>query len=192
MEELSLVIRWRVAVFKRFLYGMLLMNWFFNVFSEPAQQAQLIAIVFSMVVAISVVFINQWLLTRRARREIKIKKVEELYIAISEYADATYDFVSFSCDESNEFEMDLVREKFNRITDTLQKIDMYMTLYFPEVSFDINKYDYPHHEVYLVYCDELDSELSMGAEKIKAFGAIQENIRELKIAAKDLMERNKH
>lgn len=168
------------------------MKWLTDVFNEPAQQAQLIAIVFSAVVALSVLLVNQWFLTRRARCDLYIKKIEELYIAIADYEDAGYDFMSFSCTESNQFEMDSVIQKFNRVTDALQKIDMFMSLYFLEVPFDVSDYEDPHREVYLLYCDEIESDLSMDSERIKAFETIMQQSLELKAIAKSLMNKHKH
>ena len=61
------------------------MNWILEVFSDKSDQARLVAIVISAVVAILVVLLNQWFLSRRSRRELLIEKIEELFSASNEY-----------------------------------------------------------------------------------------------------------
>ncbi|MGR2884489.1 hypothetical protein ABMX65_22360 [Vibrio vulnificus] len=55
------------------------MDFLSSIFAEKAQQAQLISIGVSAFVALIVVLLNQWFLSRRARKEVYIKKIEELY-----------------------------------------------------------------------------------------------------------------
>ncbi|KOF28971.1 hypothetical protein ACX05_00765 [Vibrio parahaemolyticus] len=62
-----------------------MIHWFTTVFSQPAQKAQLFSIVLSAFVAFSVLLLNQWFTSRRARKDHMINKIEEFYEAIGEY-----------------------------------------------------------------------------------------------------------
>lgn len=61
------------------------MDWLSSIFSDKEQQAQLITVSLSVTVAIFVVLLNQWFLSRRARKETLINKLAALYIAVGEY-----------------------------------------------------------------------------------------------------------
>lgn len=55
------------------------MNWFIEIFEETSDKARLITTVIAAIIAVSVVLINQWFNSKRARKETLIEKVEEMY-----------------------------------------------------------------------------------------------------------------
>ncbi len=64
------------------------MNWIIEIFADKSDQAKLVAILISAVVAIFVVLLNQWFVSRRSKRELLIEKIEELFSASNEYVSA--------------------------------------------------------------------------------------------------------
>ena len=55
------------------------MQWLSEIYGSTSDQARLVTTLIAAVIAIMVVFINQWFNSRRARKEKLIEKLEELY-----------------------------------------------------------------------------------------------------------------
>lgn len=114
------------------------MNWILEIFSDKSDQARLLAILISAVVAILVVLLNQWFLSRRSRRELLIEKIEELYLASNEYVSACRELMDASIQQSLEQldkHYEYTRASINKLNDSITKMQMICGLYFREVKF---------------------------------------------------------
>lgn len=108
------------------------MNWFLGVFSEPKQQAQLVAIFASALVAVFVLLLNQWFTSRKAIKERKIENVEKLYTSINDYENESTRLVSQVFHKS---EHDDCFETILKTRSHFQTIEMYVGLHFPKIDF---------------------------------------------------------
>ena len=102
-------------------------SWFNSIFAQPAQKAQLVAILMSAIVAVFVLLLNQWFTSRRAQKELYISKIEELYSAICEYELLSYDFMSLLF--NGKVGEESTKEILNKTLASLQKIEMYTGLH---------------------------------------------------------------
>ncbi len=59
-----------------------------QVFSDSAQRATLLTALLSTVVAVVIVLLSHWLAQRRSSAELRIKKLEETYDAVAQFANA--------------------------------------------------------------------------------------------------------
>lgn len=119
------------------------MNWLVEIFSDKSDQARLIAILISAVVAILVVLLNQWFLSRRAKRELLIEKIEELFTASNEYVAACRNLM----DSLQQQGIDRPEEYFsypsdfvNSLNDSITKMQMICGLYFRSEKFSPDEY----------------------------------------------------
>ena len=114
------------------------MNWILEVFSDKSDQARLVAILISAVVAILVVLLNQWFLSRRSRRELLIEKIEELFSASNEYVSACRELMDSLIPQGSE-QPDKYYEypsiSVNKLNDSITKLQMICGLYFREEKF---------------------------------------------------------
>ncbi|WP_256383065.1 hypothetical protein [Photobacterium toruni] len=181
------------------------MDFLSSIFAEKAQQAQLISIGVSAFVALIVVLLNQWFLSRRARKEVYIKKIEELYLAIDEYEERTYEFLSLLYQHNQNFDETTIRKYFNQVSTSLQKVEMYMQLHFDSVNFEREKYDKLHHEAYVrlykkgfnqnqkYYLANVSDDYREALEQqTQIYTEIRKNAQEIKALAKSLMRKYKH
>lgn len=159
----------------------------------------------SAFVALIVVLLNQWFLSRRARKEVYIKKIEELYLAIDEYEERTYEFLSLLYQHNQNFDETTIRKYFNQVSTSLQKIEMYMQLHFYSVNFEREKYDKLHHEAYVrlykkgfnqnqkSYLANVSDDYREALEQqTQIYTEIRKNAQEIKALAKSLMRKYKH
>jgi hypothetical protein len=119
------------------------LQWLLEIFESKSDQARLVAILVSAVVAIFVVLLNQWFVARRARRELLISKIEKLYVASSEYVSACRNILYALNEDGHRSEhgyFNPPRNLVDEIADSLSKIEMICGLYFPEIDFDPDKY----------------------------------------------------
>ena len=181
------------------------MDFLSSIYSEKAQQAQLRAIGGAAFVALIGVFFNQWFLSRRARKEVYIKKIEELYLAIDEYEERAYGFISLLYQHEQNVDEVTIRKNFNQVSTSLQKVEMYMQLHFDTVVFDRKKYDELHHKAYerlykkgfnqaqKSYLASVSDDYREAIEQQnQTFQEIRKNAQEVKALAKSLMKKYKH
>ena len=119
------------------------MHFLFEIFESKSDQARLISILISAVVAILLVLLSQWFVARRARKELLLSKIEELYVASSEYVSACRNILYALKEDEHRSEhgyLNPPRHLVDEIGDSLSKIEMICGLYFPEISFDPEKY----------------------------------------------------
>ncbi len=168
-------------------------SWFNSIFAQPAQKAQLIAILISAFVAIFVLLLNQWFSSRRARKELYISKIEELYSAICDYELLSYDFMSLLF--NGKVEEDSTKELLNKALASLQKIEMYTGLHFPEISFEREKYHGYIKELYQSFLKQrpsYDSETQAFVDYTVVMEKMRRDTNEIKDLAKNLMGLHKH
>lgn len=119
------------------------MNWLFEVFSEKSDQARLISILISAVVAVCVVLLNQWFLSRRSKRDLLIEKIEELFEAANEYVSACRELMDSFSEESVNNKQEFFNypaSAVNKLNDSITKMQMICGLYFRSEKFDPNKF----------------------------------------------------
>lgn len=114
------------------------MNWIIELFSDKSDQARLVAILISAVVAIFVVLLNQWFVSRRSKRELLIEKIEELFSASNEYVSACreliYAFTQQDIDYPERY-YEYPSESVNKLNDSITKMQMICGLYFRAEKF---------------------------------------------------------
>ncbi len=103
------------------------MNWFLQVFSEPRQQAQLVAIVVSACIAILVLLLNQWFINRKSRKDLHIQKIESLYESINQYESESMRLISQLFHKVDNAEC---LETLFKARSHFQTIEMYLNLHF--------------------------------------------------------------
>ncbi|MDQ2194896.1 hypothetical protein [Vibrio sp. A14(2019)] len=171
-----------------------MISWFNSIFAQPAQKAQLVAILMSAVVAVFVLLLNQWFTSRRVRKELYILKIEELYSVICEYELLSYDFVALLF--SGKGVKESTKEIMNKTLASLQNIEMYTELHFPEISFDRKKYEGYVKELYQSSLDGRAffyvSESGAFVSHTEVMEKIQNDTDEIKRMTKNLMSRYKH
>ena len=119
------------------------MNWILEIFADKSDQARLVAILISGVVAISVVLLNQKITSNRSKRELLIEKIEELYLASNEYISACSELLDHVTEHSRKpigTNYDSPRELVNNLNDSITKMQMICGLYFKAENFPSNKF----------------------------------------------------
>ncbi|MEM5508472.1 hypothetical protein WNY98_06305 [Pseudoalteromonas sp. AS71] len=152
-------------------------EWLCSIFVEKAQQAQLITIVITAAMAIVVVLLNQYFLTKRARKEIYIKKIEEFHSLIIEYEIAGNRLIHSYY--AHRYEHEGIMQYGETIDNAIVKMQMIIELYFPSVNFEENEYR-----------SLFDSLHTLNYKK--AGDKVKSNARSLKGKSKTLMRRHKH
>lgn len=147
--------------------------WLSTIFSEKAQQAQLIAIIISAIIAISVVCLNQYFLSKRAKKDIYMKKIEEFYNSILQYEQAGYEHILGDCTPEE------LNNHSRMINDAVDKMEMIIHLYFSSLDF-IEKY----------YREPFDQDKT--SNYIEAISKLDERVQELKSKSRILMKRYQH
>lgn len=119
------------------------MNWFVDIFSEKSDQARLIAILISAAVAVFVVLLNQWFLSRRAKRELLIDKIEELFSASHEYVAACRELMESLSQQSAGHQKEYFKYpsiSVNKLNDSITKMQIICGLYFRAEIFEPEKF----------------------------------------------------
>lgn len=114
------------------------MNWFFEIFSDKSDQARLVAILISAIVAILVVLLNQWFFSRRSKRELLIEKIEELFSASNEYVSACRELMDALAQQDidhPERYYEYPSDSVNKLNDSITKMQMICGLYFRSEKF---------------------------------------------------------
>ncbi|PML78747.1 hypothetical protein [Enterovibrio norvegicus] len=108
-------------------------NWFLETFSTSSEQAKLFSIVVSVVLAVLILILNQWFISKRAKKELFVTKVEELLTTIYAYERISLDILSrlFNSTFSDQATLDKMAES----AEIADKLEMLCVLYFPEITF---------------------------------------------------------
>jgi hypothetical protein len=119
------------------------LTWLSNIFSAPSDQARLIAILISAIVAVLVVLLNQWFMTKRAKRELLIEKVEELYLVSGEYIKCCTNLlipIQGNTTSNIIANYDYPQELALELTMSINKMQMLCGLYFSSHNFRTEEY----------------------------------------------------
>ncbi|MCS0325528.1 hypothetical protein ND930_24725 [Vibrio diabolicus] len=180
------------------LKGKFMIHWFTTVFSQPAQKAQLFSIVLSAFVAFSVLLLNQWFTSRRARKDHMINKIEEFYEAIGEYEKCAFELFNTmfaQSEDSSQFQ-----EVLDRLQTAVQRVEMYVGLHFPEINFDSKAHTKLMQTAYYNLSYAKASRSGYGnndsIHKMDSVNQLLDKVREntshIKTDAQALMKRHKH
>ncbi|HCH2593706.1 TPA: hypothetical protein NKS49_004583 [Vibrio parahaemolyticus] len=115
------------------------MDWFLKVFAEPRQQAQLVSIVVSALMAIFILLLNQWFSNLKMLKELRIEKIESLYISINEYESELLKLISLMFSQKADDEECL--KSYFSASSYLQSIKMYFSLHFSEIEVNFHSHD---------------------------------------------------
>jgi hypothetical protein len=119
------------------------LTWLSNIFSEPSDQAKLVAILTSAIVAVLIVLLNQWFLSKRAKRELLIEKVEELYLISGEYVKCCTNLLIPIQGNTNSniiANYDFPHELPLELTESINRMQMICGLYFSNQHFKTEDY----------------------------------------------------
>ncbi len=119
-----------------------MVDWLQEAFSAPSDKARLVSILISVLLAISVLLLNQWFIDKRERKKIISEKIEEMYKASIAYVNAANELLR-DCTNSekyidNLYEID--RALLSNLNDSIKIIDMLCALYFEEIKFNKSEY----------------------------------------------------
>lgn len=115
------------------------MTWIVEVFSSESSFARLLTVVFSAVVAVLVVLLNQWFVSKRSRRDLLIEKIEELFFISNDYYLACREIVSSIHNQHIDGDIDYYSYDVDMADDIRQcvaKIEMLCGLYFKDEGLD--------------------------------------------------------
>lgn len=115
-----------------------MINWFLETFSTASEQAKLFSIVVSTALAVCLLLLNQWFNSRKSKKELLIKKIEELLTTIYAYERISLDILSNlfnSAGVVNQVTLDKMAESIE-ISD---KLEMICVLYFPSINFNASE-----------------------------------------------------
>ena len=119
-------------------------DWFLEAFTSPTGKAQFISITISSCIAISALFLNQYLTNRRERKKVLVEKIEELYKASIRYLEACDDLVTdiqnctYKMENNGHHRYN--ENTYNKLESSITKIEMLCGLYFPQVKFNADDY----------------------------------------------------
>ncbi|TOQ63563.1 hypothetical protein [Vibrio parahaemolyticus] len=108
-------------------------DWFIKTFDSAQQQATLFSIVVSTILAISLLLMNQWFTSRKAKADLKVLKLEELMNTLYAYERLCFDVIAQSCNKKAAEES--VFHKMTESVELADKIEMLTTLYFPSIEY---------------------------------------------------------
>ena len=120
-----------------------MLDWFQNIFSTPSDQGRLFTALISVLLAVSVLLLNQFFTNSRERKKILMGKVEELYLTTLEYLEACDQLITdiqkskYRC-ETGYHRNDEVA--YAKMVNSVTKIEMLCDLYFPQVKFEAKDY----------------------------------------------------
>lgn len=119
-----------------------MIDWLADIFASNSDKARLIAIVVSAVIAIAVLLLNQYFTTRRTRKDILIKKIEEIYqssLAYKKHAEQLLKGIKKGeRDHFGNFYID--QTLIDTMNEEVEKIEMIVGLHFQSIKFDKNRY----------------------------------------------------
>jgi hypothetical protein len=112
---------------------MMIFEWFTAVFSDPTEQARLFTVAISTILAVSLLLVNQWFISNRARNSRLIEKLEDLTSAIHE-------FYSLGIEVNRSLLLDKKynEDSIDKFTGVGIKIDTLCSLYFSHALIDTN------------------------------------------------------
>jgi hypothetical protein len=172
-----------------------MLTWFSEAFAANSSKAQLVTVVVSATIAILVLLLNQHFTARRSRKDVLIRKIEELYqsaISYERHARALLAGIYRGRLNSGRFELD--RTALDAMNDEVERIEMLLGLYFPSVSFEKARYyagpTLPVMEIAVKRKEVSEDEALDASERTK--DNIARNAAEIKAICAGLMRTNTH
>jgi hypothetical protein len=110
-----------------------MIEWFQEIFSNPSDKSRAITILFSALVAIIVLLLNQWFTNRRERKKILIEKIEEMYLSSIDYANSANQIIkdlSSSKHRTGHGYYKIDQVVYGEMNDAIRKMNMLCGLYF--------------------------------------------------------------
>lgn len=171
-------------------------TWLSNVFASNSDKARLIAIIISAIIAIVVLLLNQHFATRRARKELLIKKIEEVYQSSLVYENHARQLLKAiskgTRDSRGNFYLD--PSLIDLMNEEVEKMEMVLGLYFPKEIFDKNRYyagpTLPVLEIAIKEKKISEDEAIVASEQTR--NNINNNVHEIKALCVSLMSRHRH
>lgn len=110
-----------------------------ELFSEKGDQVRLVTFMFSALLAVAVLLINQYINTKRSKRDLLLTKIEDLYKTSIEYSNTCTEILDDVQHQKNDYPS-VSNEHRREIQNILRKMEMLCGLYFPESGFNTNDY----------------------------------------------------
>lgn len=114
------------------------MHYLFDIFSSNSDKARAITVIFSTVVALLIVFLNQSHVRARDRRSLKLEKLEALFDAVNQYEHDLLKYHSELDIEDNDLKK-IVRCFEMQAANLLNDIEKYISLYFKDIEYPSEK-----------------------------------------------------
>ncbi|GIU15562.1 hypothetical protein TUM4261_32690 [Shewanella sp. c952] len=110
-----------------------------ELFSEKEDQVRLISFLLSALLAIAVLLINQYINTKRNKRDLLLTKIEELYKTSIAYTHTCTQILDDVQHQKVDYPT-VNKEHQREIQNILRKMEMLCGLYFPDSGYDTNDY----------------------------------------------------
>ena len=128
-----------------------------EIFDNNSDKANLITAVISVVAAVLVVFLTHSLAARRGKRELKARKLEESYSALSEFKDAGWRLIHERASPNN-----ANADSSSKYYEAHSKVEVLSAIHVPEVGEYISKM----HNIVLLSGKIQDQDVSSFQEKL--------------------------
>ena len=115
-----------------------MIEWFQEAFEAPGDRAQLIAILASAIIAITVLLLNQGLTKMRERKKLQAGKIEEMYLASIQYTNSANQIMKDLADPkllNKHGYFDIDQAVYGAMNNAVRKMEILCGLYFPSVDF---------------------------------------------------------
>ena len=109
-----------------------MIEWVLNIFDSPSDKARFVTVVFSAIVAVLILLLNQYFINKRENRQMFVTKLEEIYTNILEFQKKGAEFIStggWQLDETDKYKE---RDTYQEVSNSAQSITMLFELYFPK------------------------------------------------------------
>jgi hypothetical protein len=142
--------------------------WFYSeIFSDNADKARLVTAVLSVIAAVVVVLLNHSLGQRRIRIEQRAKKMEEIYAAVTDLANAGWKYMHERAGQNEQ-----ALETMSAYDEAHSKVSMLASIYADDVSGDIAALN----ELVILTKGGGSEDLSLFPEKLHAFTKAKSDI----------------
>lgn len=133
---------------------------FCEIFADSADKAHLITAVLSVVAALLVVYLTHILARRRNQMELNSKKLEDIYSAVTDFANAGWKYMHERAGPNEQ-----TLGSMSAYSDAHSKVEMLASIYADDISKDISAMN----ELVILTNDGGQENLSRFPEKLDAF-----------------------
>ncbi|MBH0074668.1 hypothetical protein I6F48_03705 [Pseudoalteromonas sp. SWYJ118] len=165
-----------------------MISWFSSIFSEKAQQAQLVTILISVAVAIFAVFLNQYYLSRRAQKEIYIKKAEEAFLLLPDLRFKMCAYIA----NLHVRKSKMGNNEHNELIGIMNKVETYFELYFTDNASSAKKIKENYLELRESILSKPSDDTINKGDITADIKSIEKELNELKDLIKSVIHINKH